>query len=139
MGEFRYVGTEVLLAKGMAAVAAAVEQSANDLVAAAADAAPIDTGTLRASIHTDGAKISGFTVTAKVATGGEANDYAVYVHEGTGPHVIRAKGGALHWPGGFAKSVHHPGTPATKFIEVPLLENRALYIANMRRAAARAF
>lgn len=140
MGEFRYIGTQTLLAKGIAAVTEAVEQSANHLVAAAAAAAPVDTGTLRASIHTDGARVGGFTVTAKVATGGEANDYAVYVHEGTGPHIIRAKnGGFLHFGDTFVRSVHHPGTIATKFLERPLLEYRPLYLEAMRRAAAAAF
>lgn len=140
MGEFRYVGREALFARAVSAVTEAVNQSANDLVALAAARAPVDTGTLRASIHTDGAKISGFSVTAKVATGGEANDYAVFVHEGTGPHIIRPRNGRfLHFGDTFTTIVHHPGTHATKFLERPLLENRGLYVAYMRAAAARAF
>jgi hypothetical protein len=140
MGEFNYVGLGTLLAKARGATVVAVDECANHLVAEAADAAPVDTGTLRASIHTDGAKAAGNTVTAKVATGGEANDYAVYVHEGTGPHEIVAQpGGVLHFGDVFVHSVHHPGTHATKFLEGPLLANRAVYLEIMRRAFRGAF
>lgn len=45
--------------------------------------------------------------------------YAVFVHEGTGPHTITAKNGkALFWTGAKhpVKSVKHPGTRPNKFI-----------------------
>lgn len=124
----------------MAAITTATEQAANDLVAASQAATPVRTGTLRASIHTDGAKVAGYTVTAKVATGGEASAYAELVHEGTGPHIIlprQAK--ALAFNGIVVKSVHHPGTPAFKYIERPLIANRPVYLALIERAAAAAF
>jgi len=45
--------------------------------------------------------------------------YAVHVHEGTRPHVIKAKkGGGLFWKGAThpVKSVNHPGTKPNKFM-----------------------
>ena len=48
--------------------------------------------------------------------------YAVFVHEGTKPHDIRpVKAKSLRWFGTdgnpiFAKVVHHPGTPARRFL-----------------------
>lgn len=136
MGTFRYVGDAVLQQRAMAAIAAAVNQSANHLVAASAAAAPVDEGTLRASIHTDGAKISGLTATARVQTGGEANEYAIFVHEGTGPHkIVPRQAKALAFGGIVVKSVNHPGTAATKFMERPLLQHRSTYLAYLAAAA----
>lgn len=140
MPEFRFIGEQVLFAKAMGALTAATNQAANDLVRQSAAATPVDTGTLRASIHTDGARVGGFSVTAKVATGGEANEYAIFVHEGTGPHTITAiQAKALAFDGHFAKSVHHPGTPAFKYLERPLLASRGVYIKFLRAASAAAF
>jgi HK97 gp10 family phage protein len=80
---FRYVGDAALIAKAQGAIEQAVTQSAEDLVGEAQGRTPVDTGTLKASIHVTGIEASGSGVIAKVATGGEANQYAVYVHEGT--------------------------------------------------------
>lgn len=91
-------------------------ESAEDLAGKAQAAAPVDTGTLRASIHVESVTQSGFTVTATVATGGEANEYAVYQHEGTSR-----------------------GVPATKFLEGPLIEHRPAYLEAIRRASAAAY
>lgn len=79
---YSYVGLGVLLAKGRAAVLEATEQSCEHLVGAAQAKTPVDTGTLRASIHVESVAASGFSVTGTVATGGEA-DYASFVEEGT--------------------------------------------------------
>jgi hypothetical protein len=48
-------------------------------------------------------------------------DYALYVHEGTSPHVIRPRNAkALRFDVGgrtvFAQLVHHPGTKARPFL-----------------------
>lgn len=142
MGEFHYIGTPALIAKGQAAILGAVTESAEHLVGAAMDATPEDTGTLKASIHVDSVHAGGSTVTATVATGGEADEYAIFVHEGTGAHEIRAKNGkALAWPGGAhpVKAVMHPGTKPYKYLEGPLLANRPLYLLAMQRAAAGQF
>lgn len=111
MGSFHYVGLGVLLGKGRAAVLEAVTESAEDLVGKAQEVAPVDTGTLRGSIHVESVTQSGFSVEATVATGGEA-DYAIYQHEGTSR-----------------------GVPATKFLERPLIESAGTYREAMARAA----
>lgn len=99
----------------MEALTAAVTESAEDLVGKAQANTPVLTGTLRASIHTDGAKVSGNSVTARVETGGEANDYAFYVHEGT---------------------YKMAGRP---FLTRALLDNAPFYREAMARAARDAF
>ena len=46
-------------------------------------------------------------------------NYAIFVHEGTGPHVILpVKKNALMWPGAAhpVKKVNHPGTRANPFM-----------------------
>lgn len=53
-------------------------------------------------------------------------EYAIYVHEGTRPHIITARpGGGLFWPGAAhpMKSVHHPGTKPNRFM--PRIMERA--------------
>lgn len=83
MPNISYVGSEVLLARGMSALKDAVGQSAEALATSAQRLAPVDTGTLRASIHVDSLETTGRTVTATVTTGGEASEYAVYQELGT--------------------------------------------------------
>lgn len=120
MGEFRYVGDAFLIQKGRQALAEAINEAAEDLVGKAQQVTPVDTGTLKASIHVDreaSAAAGGATqMSARVATGGEANDYAIYVHEGTSR-----------------------GVPAFKFLEGPLLEHRGTYIKFIRSRVAKAF
>lgn len=52
--------------------------------------------------------------------------YAEYVHDGTRPHVIRARGRALRFVVGgrvvYARSVQHPGTRARPFLTRALQE-----------------
>lgn len=134
-----YVGLPVLEARAIAALTEGVGKAAHDLEGRAKGATPVDTGTLRASIHTDGPHAGGMSVTARVQTGGEASSYAILVHEGTGPHKITAHGKALAFDGHFAKSVNHPGTPAFKYLEKPLIEMTPAYLAYLQRAAAAAF
>jgi hypothetical protein len=137
--EVTYIGLPALQARAIAAVTVAVDQAAEDLVGRAQDATPVDTGTLKGSIHTTGAQGGGMSVTAKVQTGGESSDYALFVHEGTGPHKITAQGGGLAFNGIVVKSVNHPGTPAFKYLERPLIEMAPVYVAYLQRAAAGAF
>lgn len=134
-----YVGLPVLEARAIAALTEGVGKAAHDLEGRAKGATPVDTGTLRASIHTDGPHAGGMSVTARVQTGGEASSYAILVHEGTGPHKITAHGKALAFDGHFAKSVHHPGTPAFKFLEGPLVQMAGVYEAFIAAAARGAF
>lgn len=134
-----YVGLPVLEARAIAALTEGVGKAAHDLEGRAKGATPVDTGTLRASIHVDGPHAGGASVEAKVQTGGEASEYAVLVHEGTGPHKITAHGGGLAFNGIVRKSVNHPGTPAFKYLEKPLIEMAGVYQAFIAAAARGAF
>lgn len=73
---------------------------------------PVDTGALRSSHTAGNVTVSGNHVTAEVEA---TQDYAMFVHEGTRPHVIRPRRAkVLTWGSGagraFARSVNHPGT-----------------------------
>lgn len=78
--------------------------------------APVDTGQLRASHKAEPVVVSGDTVRTSIsATGSAKQEYALMVHEGTGPHIIRPRRKkVLSWKGPqgrvFAQQVHHPGT-----------------------------
>ncbi len=138
MPEFRYVGLAALQARGMAAINAAVRESAEHLVGAAQANSDVDTGTQRAGIHVADVSGGGMSVTAKVATGGESSGYSIYNHEGTSAHVIRARpGGVLAFSGRFATSVQHPGTAPSKFMERAVIAGRPVYLAAMAAAARR--
>ncbi len=107
MGTFVYCGQAVLTAKARKALKAAVTEMAEDFVGQAKAATPVDTGTLRDSIHVAGVSGQGSNAdlgsyTATVRTGGVG--YDVYVHEGTSR-----------------------GVPAFKYMEGPLLENADRY------------
>lgn len=89
------------------------------ITAQAKQNAPVLTGNLARAIEPDPIKFSG---PFRVETGVTARtDYAVFVHEGTRPHLIRPRTArALRFDVGgrtvFAKSVHHPGTKARPFL-----------------------
>lgn len=87
---------------------------------------PVRTGNLGRAIGEDPQRMVGpFVVTGGV----HANtDYAAAVHEGSRPHIIRARnGGFLHFRAGgrevFVRSVQHPGTKAR-----PFLRNAGTYV-----------
>lgn len=111
MGTFRYIGLPAIKERALAGLKQGVTEACEHLAGAAQEAAPVDTGTLRASIHVESIDVTTGGVTGTVATGGEANEYAVYQHEGTSR-----------------------GVPATKFLEGPLIDNRALYLETIRRS-----
>ena len=110
-----YIGSAALIAQGMSRVAQAVPQSAETMATEAQGLAPVLTGTLRAGIHVKSVKVTATEVTATVATGGEASEYAEYQEVGTskmaaqpymGPALINHA--PLHkavceaaWKGGF--------------------------------------
>ena len=139
MPQVSYIGLAALQARAIEALTSGVAKAAHDLEGRAKGATPVDTGTLRASIHVDGPQVGGMSVEARVQTGGESSAYSIFVHEGTGPHKIVAHGKALAWDGGFAKSVNHPGTPPFKFLERPLIEMAGVYEAFIAAAARGAF
>lgn len=75
--------------------------------------APVKRGTLRRSI------VSRVDTATKGRVGTNLS-YAPAVHNGSGPHVIRAKSKkALYWKGAAhpVRSVRHPGTKANPFFE----------------------
>lgn len=142
MGTFQYVGLPVLLGKLEAAATMSTNQGANHLVNAAQDEVTKRTGALAASIHTDGARPTGTGVEAIVATGAEVSEYDLVQHEGAGAHVIRAKNGkALNWPGAAhpVAQVNHPGNPAQKYLENPLLQMTQDFKAYCRAAMRSVF
>lgn len=90
---------------------------------------PVDTGRLRESIHAQRVRTVGrFHLESRVTA---SAPYARFVHEGTRPHIIRARNAkALHfyWPKVgrevFFKSVSHPGTRANPFLRRAALMTR---------------
>lgn len=86
---------------------------------------PYATGALRASIRQDGPQTAGYFVRSRV---GSDLRHAIFVHEGTDPHVIRGKPGkglTFWWRkrGVLFRGpkVNHPGQPDNPFLTVPLL------------------
>lgn len=84
----------------------------------------MDTGRLRASIKADPPRI--FSLRGSVTVGSNV-EYAGYVNDGTGPHVIRprTKQFLKFKVGGrtvYAKVVNHPGTRANPFLDRALRE-----------------
>ena len=77
---------------------------------------PVDTGNLRASIHTE-------MIDENTTSTGTRIKYALPVEFGSAPHVIRpneAKALRFKGSGGsyvFSKLVHHPGTDPNPFFE----------------------
>lgn len=89
-----------------------IRRGQRQVIAAAKQKAPWDTGALSKS-HVEGPiKTTRSRVLAEVAA---TQEYGLAVHEGTRPHVIHPrKAKALSWQSGqgrvFARSVNHPGT-----------------------------
>lgn len=115
MPQVRYVGVAFLQQRAIQAVSEAVGKAAADLEGRSQAVTPVDTGTLRASIHVEGPTISGNEATARVSTGGEASDYAILVHEGTSRMAAR------------------------KYIERPLLSMLPVYQRYIEDAGKKAF
>lgn len=90
----------------------------------ASQRAPVDTGNLRRMIQADPIVQTGFKVTGSVTS--RAN-YSAFVHNGTAPHIIRARNAkALRFTIDgrtvFARYVNHPGTRARPFLLNAALE-----------------
>lgn len=111
MPEFHFVGAATLIGMSLDGVESTLRECAEDLVSEAQAAAPVDTGTLRASIQAGDVEGGGSEMSIKVFTGGESSGYAVFQHEGTSR-----------------------GVPATKFLEGPLIANRGVYLEALSRA-----
>lgn len=104
---------QIMLARRMASLTRRIAAQAKVNV-------PVRTGNLGRSIQEDPIVFMGpFRVESGVTA---TANYAAAVHEGTRPHVIRAKNGkALKFPGRdgnpvFRASVNHPGTQPRPFL-----------------------
>ena len=115
MPSVTFCGVAVLQARAVQACTQAVAEAAEDLVGKAQPLARVDTGTLRASIHVESVSPSGNGATAKVSTGGESSEYALFQHEGT-----RYMSG-------------------THYLEEALLQNADVYVQHLQDAANSAF
>lgn len=81
---------------------------------------PVDTGALLADLDCE---VSGL----HARIGARSVEHAIFVEEGTAPHVIEPdEKDALYWAGAAhpVKRVHHPGTPATHFMRESLYRER---------------
>lgn len=82
---------------------------------------PVKTGFLKSDLA---AEVDGYY--ARI--GARTADYAIYVEEGAGPHMIypRHPKDALWWEGLShpVSSVRHPGSPATHFMRNALYKER---------------
>lgn len=87
----------------------------------------VDTGRLRANTRMQSGVLSGAGPFSQVVSGwtgtqGGARSYVMYHHDGTTPHIIRARrrGGSLRFETNgvvvFRRQVRHPGTRGTKFL-----------------------
>lgn len=92
----------------------------NDTITYATPATPVDTGRLRAGTQLVVDEPDGWSVTGHVQN---LVEYALDVHDGTGPHRIepRDPGGVLRFTGAdggivYAKYVNHPGTRPRPFL-----------------------
>lgn len=111
----------VLTGRNSAAVQL-VQKAQRQTLTRAKITSPVDSGALRSSHLAEPIKVSGDKVTTEIsATGGARQEYAMHVHEGTRPHVIKPRRKkVLSWKGPegrvFASSVNHPGTPARPWL-----------------------
>jgi len=99
-----------------------MEKLAEDVLQDMIIHAPYRTGALKADLDKE------YDNRSKVARiGAKSVPYAIYVEEGTPPHVIRAKNKkALDWNGSLhpMKDVDHPGASATHFMKNALYKER---------------
>lgn len=123
--------------KGPLAMGAALWKEGERIMAKSKELVPVDMGTLRASGHVTLPTITPTGASVTLGYGGAASDYAVYVHEGTGPAVGRpafmppvsiiqewAQRHGIDPSLGFviARAIGQRGLEPKKFLEKPLLE-----------------
>jgi hypothetical protein len=99
-----------------------VSQASRGTTAQAKRLVPVKTGATRASIGWGFTRVTRNTVTAKVGT---PIKYAVPLHDGADPHIIRPrrkKALKFEWMERtvFFKKVHHPGIGSTPFLTVAM-------------------
>jgi hypothetical protein len=110
-------------------VARHLMERATRVQVAAIQEAPYKTGVLKRSIVKRGIEDVGGRLAIRIvadttSASATRTSYALYVHEGTQPHVIIGKPFlSFMWANGpngfgryFFRSVNHPGTPARRFL-----------------------
>jgi HK97 gp10 family phage protein len=102
------------------------------------------TGTLRRSVFSTNAAVSGMRIEATVGVGREA-PYGEMLEKGTPPHTIRARNKkVLRFQGTqdgetvYRKEVSHPGTKPKPFLRPSLAENKDRIIEAIRAALVKA-
>lgn len=111
----------------------------NETLGVAMENCPVDSGRLRASLSVEVIWISEFELVGTISTNVE---YAIPVHEGSGPHdIFPVNAKALHWVGDdgldhYAKMVHHPGCPPNPFLSNALEETTSEIIGGLAAAIA---
>lgn len=97
-----------------------MSQLARDVLDDMREHCPVHTGALKADLA---AEVDGYY--ARI--GAKSVDYAIYVEEGAGPHLIYPNSKNALWWEGLAhpvNMVHHPGSPATHFMREALYRER---------------
>jgi hypothetical protein len=120
---FRYTGHQLdeVVLRDLARGAGDLEARSQRVLVSAQLRVGVDSGRLLASIHRErGTNGIGPYVDIVAGVAG-ITTYLGYHHDGTGPHVIRArrrKALRFVWHGEvtFARSVHHPGSRGTFFL-----------------------
>jgi HK97 gp10 family phage protein len=123
--------------KGPMAMGAALWKEGERIMAKSKELVPVDMGTLRASGHVTLPQVTATGASVTLGYGGAASNYAVYVHEGTGPAVGRpafmppvdairdwAVRHGLDESLAFvvARAIGQRGLPSLKYLEKPLQE-----------------
>lgn len=122
---FRYIGFNMMRARAIGALVKANDDSADKFVEVAGDAAPHLGGALEEGIESDGTKLSGNSVSARVHTGGAAAAY----------DEVQERG---YWIGGPLAGVQiHAGNPG--FMEEALIDHTPEHRSALRTAVKEAF
>src|SRR5699024_3680263 len=115
----------VLTGKSSAAVQL-VQKAQRQTLTRAKITSPVDSRPLRNDYVAEPIKESGYEVTTENRVeGGAKQENAMYVHEGTKPHVIKPRRKkVLSWKGPegrvFATAVNHPGTAPRPWLRLAL-------------------
>lgn len=139
--------------RGLDAVARGLFLEGEAIMADSKPLVPVDEAILRASGFVRPPDRSGQSIVVELGYGGAAKDYAVFVHEGTGPAVGRPRyfppvsaleGWAARKLGDpklayvVARSIHQKGTKPTKFLEKPFKARRRGMERRLARRVRRA-
>jgi hypothetical protein len=115
----KYIGLAALTGRARKALKTGVVASANRLTGEIAQAAPVETGALRGSVHIAMERASSTSYEVVLSTGAEADQYAIVQHEGT--------------------EFIHPLGGQAKYVEGPLMAHEPEHLRLLQAAWTRAF